>query len=627
MNVILVSDSPVLTSACRETLQSVLQVRVAAEITCRSDLSAESIEREIDAVTAALSDLPPRALRRCIGIAVTQLDTWPNLNPLQAPAGLAALVGELILAFPELHWLLVGPVSASLQSEIPEPNRTCVANLLASVSKLAANEHGSVPALFDPSGLRNLVKQRALRWSVPEGEEPFADRQECAAAIDDEGAYAYFHALAAYRFGHRVAVISSAASMRDCLGPDKARAMANIGHKWSVIFEDLYLNFADRSEVFKEEIDAAKKVKDVFHLSDLAKRDRICPGLAQSRARVIVTAGHARGRKGGELWQSNIDHLQNGNAQFSLVFKPTSGLFRLWHDAGLTHRRRVQPGVAGAFRWPPGGDAAEDGQPGSDHSAPGRLLKLAERLLARGRAILSNADGVEDAVHAAVLAIDAKELLANRTPTTSLEAISLQHEAEVTAESLFVGVEYNLDLRVRLRDVTREVDAIVGWFNKRRRELSSLNARLAITEKLAQQLGDLNQVEEEAACLAVATRLRFDFWMEERRGRRVLWPLLRYLSLVSSLPRLAVAVFIWILLFGTVHFFFPNPHKLPMGPVRLLDALSAAAYSFTALQPVGAWQETFLHLGFQLVLVVQSFIAWLNLGLLVSHLYALISRR
>jgi hypothetical protein len=634
MNVILISDSPVLADACRETLQSTLRVKVVASVVCRDRLSAEALEQEIDGVAAALSELAPQQLRRCAGIAATQFKFWPDLDPLQKDAGLGALVGELVLAFPELHWLVVGPAKKHSQDDdpsqgesngrAPESNLASVTELLARVAKLAATEHSSAPALFDRSGLRNLVKQKTLRRSVAEGGEPFADRRECAVAIDDEAAYAYFHALAAYRFGYRAAVVTSARAMKDLLG-DAAR-------EWSLVFEDLYLNFADREEAFEEEgfkreIDAAKRDGEVFHLSDLSRRDAVCPGLLRSTARVLVTAGHARGVEGRAIWRKNLEYLRARGVRFRVVIKPTAGLFRLRHEAGLAHRQGERAGPAGAFRWPPRGDAADDGRLGSNHSAPGRLLKIAERLLARGRAILSNADGVEDAVHAAVLAIDAKELLANRTPTTSLEAVALQHEAEVTAESLFVGVEYNLDLKARFRDVEHEVKAVVAWFNRRRRKRSALNARLLVVEKLAERLGNLNQVEEEAKCLAAATKLRFDFWVRERPWRWVLWPFLRYLSLVSSLPRLALAVSIWILLFTGAHLIIGNPHGLPFGSRLVLDAVSSSAYSFAALQPAQAWQDVFRGLGPQCLFAFESVVAWLNLGLLVSHLYAIISRR
>ena len=640
MNVILVSDSPILCRAYRKTLQSTLGVRVAAEVACHGELSAESLEREVDRVVAAVRDLTPEQLRQCIGVVVAGTNTWPHLDALHFPADFGVVVSGLILALPEFRWLFVSPAPKASRGGVPESNVVSASMFLAEMSKLVAREHGAAPSLFDPSGLRNLVKQRALEKSGSGRRESFADRQRCAAAIDDETAYAYFHGLAAYRFGHRVAVITSARSMKVFFGGGSADGAVESVRAWSVVFEDLYLNFNDREEVFElrnlggKVADGATRSSDpcwredgTFHLSNLQCRDDRCPGLQKVESRIFVTAGHARGREGREIWQKNLEYLRGGGTRSRVVYKPTAGLFRLWHDAGLAHRKGGQSGLAGGFRWPPPGDAAVDGGPGSDHSTPGRLLKIAERLLARGRAILSNADGVEDAVHAAVLAIDAKELLANRTPTTSLEAVALQHEAEVTAESLFVGVEYNLDLKARFRDVEHEVKAVVAWFNRRRRKRSALNARLLVVERLAERLGNLNQVEEEAECLAAATKLRFDFWVRERPWRWVLWPFLRYLSLVSSLPRLALAVSIWILLFTGAHLIIGNPHGLPFGPRLVLDAVSSSTYSFAALQPTQAWQDVFRGLGPQCLFAFESVVAWLNLGLLVSHLYAIISRR
>ena len=53
-------------------------------------------------------------------------------------------------------------------------------------------------------------------------------------------------------------------------------------------------------------------------------------------------------------------------------------------------------------------------------------------------------------MYGALLALEAQELLANRTPTTALEALAVRHELEVTAECMFYGVEYNFDVRRRL---------------------------------------------------------------------------------------------------------------------------------------------------------------------------------
>ena len=71
---------------------------------------------------------------------------------------------------------------------------------------------------------------------------------------------------------------------------------------------------------------------------------------------------------------------------------------------------------------------------------------IAEKLMERSRRLLKNSESVIDAIHAATLALEAKELLACKTPTKSLEALSLQHQAEVEAESMFYGVEYDLDV-------------------------------------------------------------------------------------------------------------------------------------------------------------------------------------
>ncbi|MDQ7052311.1 MAG: hypothetical protein Q9P14_05270 [candidate division KSB1 bacterium] len=113
------------------------------------------------------------------------------------------------------------------------------------------------------------------------------------------------------------------------------------------------------------------------------------------------------------------------------------------------------------------------------------------------------------------MALEGKELLGNKTPTSALRALAIQHDAEITAESMFYGIEYNINVKERFREIEREVKSISRWFHRSSRKRSELNARLTIIENLAKRFRDLNQFEEEQQCLAEARKLRFEFWMRQ----------------------------------------------------------------------------------------------------------------
>jgi hypothetical protein len=228
------------------------------------------------------------------------------------------------------------------------------------------------------------------------------------------------------------------------------------------------------------------------------------------------------------------------------------------------------------------------------------------------------------------LALDAKELLGGRTPTLALRAIALQHEAEVAAESLFLGVQHNLDVRQRLEDIRSEVEFCSKWVHPSQRTRSVLNARLFIAEQLAKRYRDRNQIEEEAACLAEARKLRFDFWVRERSLRWLFWPFLRYIAFsLSSISRFIAVVVGWTVFFGASYYFLGLvAHKPSLG---FWDAAISSTRLFFSGNAAADWETLRQGYGWAVLwkgwITFQSIVSFANLGLLLSHLYMLVSRR
>lgn len=548
----------------------------------------------------------PEVLRDAIGIVDFYDPRCPGLEPGKAQVigqetPMVALASLLVLAFPEIRWVPYAPYleSRNLLGSDDWPTFLC---------KLAAPDAGPFLALFDPFGLRENI--RAWLRTDPEarGECSYLPgRALLAAAIDEEASYAACTGYLAYRHGYRSLVITTERLMEATLGEDTCTFRFEPRFEPQLTFEDLYLGFPDRSG---------------GHLSSLQERDARFPGLRKARRRVFVTVGHARHPTRGELARQNDWYLRSQEVACTTLFKPLPGFHRVWRKA-RPRARETGAGAGSGFIWPPRSPVA-GGEP-HGHSTPGRLLAVAELLLARAAKILeAPSPRVEDAVHAATLALEAKELLGGKTATVAMNAILLQHEGEVLAESLFLGVERNLDLSERFREIRREIRFMGDWFHWRTRRRSALNARLTIIERLAKRFADLHQVEEEMACLAKARKLRFEFWMREKPYRWVLWPLLRYVAFaLSSLGRFVAVVAAWIVLFGVVHYFLRSTPEGAGG--SWLHALASSAYFFMTLQPCEGLKNHSTLV--DAVLALQGCVAFLNLGLLLSHLYMVVSRR
>ena len=111
-----------------------------------------------------------------------------------------------------------------------------------------------------------------------------------------------------------------------------------------------------------------------------------------------------------------------------------------------------------------------------------------------------------------MLARNAKEYLQHRTPTAWLEALSLQHELEVMAEILFLGVAYNRQLGPRFEELKEEVNLASDWFAGRERTSAELNSKITILTRLAAQFKAFNQIDEELACLNEVRILHTYLW-------------------------------------------------------------------------------------------------------------------
>lgn len=165
-----------------------------------------------------------------------------------------------------------------------------------------------------------------------------------------------------------------------------------------------------------------------------------------------------------KLYPNHFPQLQiqrKGARCWCHVRKPFGGLFGLRNQCGLPNGRgfngplnkqKVSDIHLNAWKGLEPTDTGGDLED-STHAAYGMTLDLATDLIGRSRALKDRGQGIEDAIHAAVLATCAYELLGHQTPALSIEALELRHCCEVLAECEFPGVRARQDMEDRLVDI------------------------------------------------------------------------------------------------------------------------------------------------------------------------------
>jgi len=571
------------------------------------------------------------------------------------------LFSMLILAFPEVHWVFAVPKGKNWdlgglrhpgiqnKEERPISDRfhfieldTCSNITTEAIEEILRNSLGYEP-LFDPLGIRNQIRKNLKTGESKNKFLTLPLRNSVAAAIDEEIPYAYLNAYTAYKFGYRAWAIYTDTIARAVFGSNN-----NNQQEIDLVFEDLYLNFPDRPSN--------------AHYSNLSKRDDTFPLLKKVKYRFFVTVGHAINTKEKKTLKSNKKYLEDLKEleKYDSIYKTTGGIHALWERAGFYRNRK--PRLAPGFKWPPNKRTLSKSQEESEnsnggHSAPGTLLTISQFMIERAKRILKDATTVREALTSAVLAMEAKELLMGKTPITSYEALKVQHEAEIMAESMFLGVEYNLRVKDRFKEIEREAKSFSIWFKKSYRKRSELNARLTIAERLAKRFSDLNQFEEEQASLQEARKIRFKFWARQKNSRLLLYPLLKYIEVaLSSISKFIIIVVMWAFIFGFSYYGLAKISHRKCN-CSFWEAMAASTVYYFTLQSPQHWSDLLTcncpynkknnttstskeeksdkvpfenhmwNVLWYFLLTFQGTISLLNLGLLISHIYLIISRR
>jgi hypothetical protein len=290
-------------------------------------------------------------------------------------------------------------------------------------------------------------------------------------------------------------------------------------------------------------------------------------------------------------------------------------------------------------------------------------------LLARCREPITSVETVADAVHGAVLAREALELLGNRTPTTSLEALALQHQFEAIAECKFYGVQTEFNVRSRLADIQMNIGDIAPFgeqMEPQQESFSIWNSESAIVGKLMKVFQDENQFDEEQECAVRSRYLHrkmwfaynptiqsFDFLPRYTYGplckcfellpnstriflKKCLEGMAQYVHwLIQSIFNFICAIGIWILGLGIFYSLFGNhgPLGLPLSYsigaafTKGINGIYYAITSFFSMQPATALPSDAGKELPAVVTCVAIIAGFFHLGVFISYIYTKVTRK
>jgi hypothetical protein len=525
------------------------------------------------------------------------------------------LLSLLFLTFPEVQWYFLCENSKCERSTVCAHLLPPFFNLrdyfIQGLEKKDKPSEGcmilsrffNIIPLFDYlPGLRNEIRHY-MKPLMGRGVPVFPRRQPLAASIDEEEPYAYLHGYLAYKIGYKCLLVTTQ-EMMEILSKEKVQCDIPA---IELAFEDLFLNFPDRNVN--------------INLSDLKERDKKYDRLKDVSKRILVTVGHKH-----IGWYRNIQEyigeLRAKGKKVKIVHKPSSGMYNILEKSGLLKEYWKRRNQEWGFSRPRNEAGGETG----GHSAPGRLLLISERLIERARRIFKDAETVQDCIHGATLALEAVELLGYRTPTTTLEAIALKHKLEAKAECMFYGVEYIIDVKNRIREIKNEVKTVAHWFNTKTRKRSILDAQMRIITDITRIFQDVGHFDEELTLLNYLRKLNRRWSLKQSGLKEVLnfliYPVRSYIeALVGSLTRFCLALIGWPTFLGIISKISNAQYGDKIQFLR--DHIAHAYFTFFGLQP----NEFPINNAAYIITILLVLGGFMHLGIFISHLYTLITRR
>lgn len=544
------------------------------------------------------------------------------LCPWSDSASWEAVIALLVLTFPDVNWLFMSGFAPEGGLDVAGHHR---------LHEVRAIDLARIPRpnpLFDGIGLREFVRR-----SVPQNKKSpnpiVAERKHVAAAIDDEEAFAMYHAYVAYRQGYRAEAVVRFSHMEKYFKKESDKA-------FDLVMQDQSLNFPDKP--YYE------------HLSVLRNRYELFPRLKCSGDSVLVTSGQDGGSGEGTT-KKNVEFLIEKGGRGEPVLKPVGDMFDFWKEvknrSGLTHGSLCET-TSFTYLAEPQPESSEPSEEKS-HAAPGRLMLVAATLIRRAESLKQQGMDAMTSIRGAVFATDALELLAGKTPTMSWEALALKHELEVRAETSFIGCGYHASTdreTTRRKEIESDCDSIAEWFHPTSREKASRNAQMQIAGTLIRHYRSVGQFEEETEYAKWAGDIEWKLKLHGSRNKIEYCfnyvARAYYLLALQTPKKVCGGIVFWLSVLGLAFGYFGNPSNsnlcyvsdaitsfFGMGPpyrplVDSIEKLGVAAHGIATPQCIDSNKETG---GYAFVVAVSIILGALHLGALVALVVSRLSRK
>lgn len=611
-------EENVVTASCAEDLHTRLDALGRREILnamCIVDLTAD--------------DGPAWKVPKTEGNSATDNPATMDKHPLRPT--------ELVLRYPEIYWVFLEKEKPGIHNEVDAAhfvtNEVDAAHFvtldsICGLLPLVVQHAQGFRAWFDPTGFRRIL------CPDPKRADPKPDR--FGIAMDEEASFTILNGYILHRNHRATWVIASHEEMLRVM----SREGGNANGQWAIM-EDLELKFGDYYGRDQANYLIAIPESGIGALDVLRNREQQFPAIYSNARRLVVSAMPLPISKGPRL--GSVMKPYGG------MFSPELDIIRVANDESAGHgfsRARIVSG---------------------SHSAPHRMQQIAEALLVRARRLERDAKSAVAAVHAALLAHEARHLLQDKTLALSLEALAIQHRMEVTAECAFVGTSSRLEVGRRFAELNRDIQKIVGkGKEKGYRTHQTYNALVEIADDLRQIYRHYDQFQEEAE---VINKLRWYEWrlkyasFQPDSGRR--WLISRtafvpkllfggipegYFNIVlGGFWRIALAMFLWVALFGALYDSNKLCHKeAACACYQYDDWLRHSAATFFAAQQGTAGDPKYQlddvgnggsakevltmkdkpsFTTFWSITIAEMILGFIHLGIFVSFLFQKISRR
>jgi hypothetical protein len=263
------------------------------------------------------------------------------------------------------------------------------------------------------------------------------------------------------------------------------------------------------------------------------------------------------------------------------------------------------------------------------HSAAGRCLLVADRLITRAEHLLDVADNVPDCLRAATLALIAQELLACKTPTAAFEALAIRHQAEVKAECMFYGATHSIETRNRFREIAKEVWAVAQFLTADSREnrRARQEVELRIVNSIARVFRNAGQFDEEQSCIARFRRLQYPLTWDPLTWLNL--PQFYFSFLVGKLWHFVVFVLGWPVFLGVIAYLTRarfGEYQSRADERSIASLLIQCANSFHAFFGTQPCQAPF-DLQANILTIVTQVLGFAHLGILISYAYTKLARK